>query len=32
MFFIRSRNRFFTECMLISGGSARRLPGSALRT
>ena len=32
MFLIRIRNRFFTECMLISAGSARRFPGSTLRT
>src|SRR5271157_3066510 len=27
MFLMRIRKRFFTECMLISGGRARRLPG-----
>ena len=32
MFLIRIRKRFFTECMLITGGSARRFPGSTLRT
>ena len=32
MFLTRIRKRFFTECMLISGGSARRLPGRTLRT
>src|ERR1035437_5053051 len=32
MFLMRIRKRFFTECMLISGGRARRLPGSTLRT
>ena len=32
MFLMRIRNRFFTECMLITDGSARRLPGSTLRT
>ena len=32
IFLMRIRKRFFTECMLISGGSARRLPGSTLRT
>ncbi len=32
MFLMRIRNRFFTECMLITGGSARRFPGSTLRT
>ena len=32
MFLIRIRNRFFTECMLISAGSARRFPGNTFRT
>jgi len=32
MFFSRIRNRFFTECMLMTDGSARRFPGSTLRT
>ena len=32
MFLMRIRKRFFTECMLITAGSARRLPGSTLRT
>ncbi len=32
MFLMRIKNRFFTECMLISAGSACRLPGSTLRT
>ena len=32
MFLMRIRNRFFTECMFISGGNARRFPGRTLRT
>src|ERR1041384_3101885 len=31
MFLMRIRKRFFTECMLISGGSARRLPARTWR-
>src|SRR5438270_6683620 len=32
MFLMRIRKRFFTECMLITGGRARRFPGRTLRT
>ena len=32
MFLMRIKKRFFTECMLISGGKARRFPGRTLRT
>jgi hypothetical protein len=32
MFFIRIKYRFFTECILMADGSARRFPGRTLRT
>ena len=31
-FFIRIRNRFFTECMLITAGCDRRFDGTTLLT
>ena len=32
MFLIRMRNRFFTECILMTAGKALRLPGRTART
>ena len=32
MFLMRIRKRFFTECMLMTAGTDRRLPGPTLRT